>query len=147
MKIAASPVRQGSAGETRRGSIRIEGINKVYQDCASSLKVIEGINLDLPERSFVSLLGPSGCGKSTLLKLIAGIETPTSGTIHCGTDLVDGVNTRVAYVPQGRGLLTWMSLLTKSEFPLRIAGVAPDERRRKALEWIARVKLGGFEDK
>src|SRR4029077_4716227 len=105
------------------------------------------ISLNLPANSFVSLLGPSGSGKSTLLKLIAGIERPSSGVIHCRTEVVDGVNTGVAYVPQGRGLFPWMTLLANIEFPLKIAGIAPAERRRKALEWIERVKLGGFEHK
>jgi NitT/TauT family transport system ATP-binding protein len=120
-------------------------VQKVYQDGESVLLALESISLDLPENSFVSLLGPSGCGKSTLLKLIAGIETPSSGVIHCSADRVDGINTRVAYVPQGRGLFPWMTLLANIEFPLKIAGVAADERRRRAMEWIARVRLGGFE--
>ena len=128
-----------------RGSIQIENVNKTYRENAASLVVaLEGINLDLPANSFVSLLGPSGCGKSTLLKLIAGIEKPSSGVVRC-TEVVDRVNTGVAYVPQGRGLFPWMTLLANVEFPLKIAGVAPAERRRRALEWIAKVNLSGFE--
>ena len=131
-----------------RESIRIESVNKAYQESAgSSVLALEEINLNLPANSFVSLLGPSGSGKSTLLKLIAGIERPSGGVIHCHRQVVDGVNTGVAYVPQGRGLFPWMTLLANIEFPLKIAGVAPAERRRKALEWIERVKLGGFEHK
>ena len=107
MQIAASPVRQenAEAGHAQQGSIRIESVSKAYQEgAASSVVALEEINLNLPANSFVSLLGPSGCGKSTLLKLIAGIERPSSGVIRCHTEVVDGVNTGVAYVPQGRGL-------------------------------------------
>src|SRR5205823_14365397 len=85
--------------------------------------------------------------KSTLLKLIAGIEGPTNGTVSCGDEAVSGINTGIAYVPQGRGLFPWMSLLANIEFPLKIAKVPGPERRRRALDWIERVSLGGFEHK
>src|ERR1041384_7734605 len=145
MQISASPVRQDNAGSISPRAICLDGVQKVYQNGNKSLLAIERITLDLPENSFVSLLGPSGCGKSTLLKLIAGIEKPSSGVIHCSAEPVDGINTRVAYVPQGRGLFPWMTLLANIEFPLKIAGVAPVERKRRAMDWIERVKLGGFE--
>jgi NitT/TauT family transport system ATP-binding protein len=149
MQIVASPMRERNAeAHVRNASIRIESLSKVYQESAgSAVLAIEEINLNIPANSFVSLLGPSGSGKSTLLKLIAGIERPSRGVIYCHTKVVDGVNTGVAYVPQGRGLFPWMTLLANIEFPLKIAGVAPAERRRRALEWIERVKLGGFEHK
>src|SRR3954447_7849090 len=149
MQIVPSPVRQWNAdAHAQRGSIRLESVTKTYQESAgSSVMALEQINLTLPSNSFVSLLGPSGSGKSTLLKLIAGIERPSSGVIHCRAEVVDGVNVGVAYVPQGRGLFPWMTLLANIEFPLKIAGVARVERRHKALEWIERVKLSGFEHK
>jgi NitT/TauT family transport system ATP-binding protein len=129
-------------------AIRIKGVTKRYQEsAASSVLALDEIDLSLPTNSFVSLLGPSGCGKSTLLKLIAGIESPTSGTVHCRDQAVTGINTGIGYVPQGRGLFPWMTLLDNIEFPLKIAGVAAVERRRLALDWIGRVKLGGFEHK
>jgi sulfonate transport system ATP-binding protein len=146
MEIIASPMRPDAPA--RRESIRLEDVNKTYQESAgSSVVALDEINLELPANSFVCLLGPSGSGKSTLLKLIAGIERPSSGIIYCHTEVVNGVNTGVAYVPQGRGLFPWMTLLANVEFPLKIAGVPPAERRRKALDWIERVKLGGFEHK
>jgi NitT/TauT family transport system ATP-binding protein len=149
MQIVASPVHErNTEAPARTASIRIENLSKTYQENAgSSVVALEEINLNLPANSFVSLLGPSGSGKSTLLKLIAGIERPSNGVIRCRPEVVDGVNTGVAYVPQGRGLFPWMTLLGNIEFPLKIAGVAPAERRRKALQWIERVKLGGFENK
>jgi NitT/TauT family transport system ATP-binding protein len=146
MQLVALPTRQGDvAMQFPRGSIQIENVNKTYQESAAHQVVaLEAINLNVPANSFVSLLGPSGCGKSTLLKLIAGIEKPSSGVVRC-TEVVDGINTGVAYVPQGRGLFPWMTLLANIEFPLKIAGVAPTERRRRAMEWIERVNLTGFE--
>ena len=148
MQIASSVRETNAEANARGGSIRIEGVNKTYQESAgSSVLALENVNLDLPANSFVSLLGPSGSGKSTLLKLIAGIERPSSGVIRCHMKVVDGVNTGVGYVPQGRGLFPWMTLLANIEFPLKLASIAPAERRRRALGWIERVKLGGFEHK
>lgn len=129
-------------------AIRIKDVTKRYQESASSsVLALDGIKLDVPAKSFVSLLGPSGCGKSTLLKLIAGIERPTSGMVYCRDIAVEAVNTGVGYVPQGRGLFPWMTLLANIEFPLKMANVAAPERRRLAMEWINRVKLTGFEHK
>jgi sulfonate transport system ATP-binding protein len=135
----------GQIGE--RGALRIEGVSKIYGEDGEALPALDPISLDIPANSFVSLLGPSGCGKSTLLKLIAGIETPSAGSIRCQARAVRGVNTQVAYVPQGRGLFPWMTLLRNVEFPLKLAGVPAAERRRRALEWIERVELHGFEHK
>jgi NitT/TauT family transport system ATP-binding protein len=142
-------VRQRNADtHARQDSIRLENVSKDYRERAGdTVPALEDINLTIPANSFVSLLGPSGSGKSTLIKLIAGIDRPSSGLIECNGEVVKGVNAGVAYVPQGRGLFPWMTLLANVEFPLKIAGVAPTERRRRALEWIERVKLGGFEHK
>jgi NitT/TauT family transport system ATP-binding protein len=144
-----SPSGRVSAKSSQRGAaIRIEAVNKLYQESATSaVLALDDIDLDIPSNSFVSLLGPSGCGKSTLLKLIAGIERPSNGTVSCGDTPVSGINTGLAYVPQGRGLFPWMTLLTNVEFPLKIAKVPAAERRRRALEWIERVGLIGFEHK
>ena len=146
-QIAASPARR-SLLPAAEHSIEIEGVNKTYVDRDStSVLALQNINLAVPAQAFVSLLGPSGSGKSTLLKLIAGIERPSSGAIRCHANELRGINTEVAYVPQGRGLFPWMTLLGNIELPLKIACVGADERRRKALQWIERVKLNGFEHK
>src|SRR5215813_1826729 len=149
MQIVASPARQRNPdAPDQQESIRIEAVSKAYHESAgATLLALENINLSVPANSFVSLLGPSGCGKSTLLKLIAGIERPSSGTIYCHRQALDGINTGLAYVPQGRGLFPWMTLLANVEFPLKIAKVPAAERRRRALEWIERVGLVGFEQK
>ena len=149
MQIVAAPARPGHlAAPAAPDAIRIAGVSKAYDEGGgASVPALDHIDLSIPANSFVSLLGPSGSGKSTLLKLIAGIERASSGAIYCHGQALDGINTGVAYVPQGRGLFPWMTLLANIEFPLKIAGVAAAERRRKALEWIERVKLGGFEHK
>lgn len=148
MQILASPAPQKKTEAPAALSIQLDNVSKAYHEpVGASVPALENINLTVPANSFVSLLGPSGSGKSTLLKLIAGIDRPSHGAIFCQSRVLDGVNTDVAYVPQGRGLFPWMTLAANIEFPLKIAGIEAVERRRRALEWIDRVKLGGFEEK
>jgi NitT/TauT family transport system ATP-binding protein len=148
MQILASPAPQKTTEAPTEQSIQLDNVSKAYHESVgASVPALENINLTVPANSFVSLLGPSGSGKSTLLKLIAGIDRPSHGVIYCQSRVLEGVNTDVAYVPQGRGLFPWMTLLANIEFPLKIAGVEAAERRRRALEWIDRVKLSGFEEK
>src|SRR5438874_2253622 len=117
------PTRTAPGQISERGTLRIEGVSKIYGEDGEALPALDPISLDIPANSFVSLLGPSGCGKSTLLKLIAGIEMPSGGSIRCQAREIRGVNTEVAYVPQGRGLFPWMTLVRNVEFPLKLAGV------------------------
>jgi ABC-type nitrate/sulfonate/bicarbonate transport system ATPase subunit len=132
MQFVAAPARERNPESPDAAqSIQIDRVNKAYHESIGGVvPALENINLSIPANSFVSLLGPSGSGKSTLLKLIAGIERPSSGAIYCHGQALDGINTDVAYVPQGRGLFPWMTLLANIEFPLKIAGVAAAERRR-----------------
>ena len=142
-------VRPATEGDAAANVVlRIEGVSKSYvEEGTEALAALADINLSITgSHSFVSVIGPSGCGKSTLLKLVAGIETPTAGSIVCRGRPLTGVNRDVAYVPQGRGLFPWMTLRANLEFPLRLAGVPAAERRRVARDWIARVDLTGFEN-
>ncbi len=133
---------------TARGNIRFEGVRKVYREARGEpVPALERIDLELPgDHSFISLIGPSGCGKSTLLKLLAGIEQPTEGTVTCRGQRVTGINTRISYVPQGKGLFPWMTLRDNIELPLKIAGLGAAERARRADEWLGLVELRGFEN-
>lgn len=68
--------------------------------------VIPGLDLEIPHGAFVALLGPSGCGKTTLLRMVAGLESPTSGEIRIGKDTVfhQGGENAVNFPPEKRGL-------------------------------------------
>jgi NitT/TauT family transport system ATP-binding protein len=95
---------------------------------------------------FVSLVGPSGCGKSTCLNLIAGLDTPSDGTVsHHGTP-VAGVNTKVGYITQDDNLLPWRSLRRNVELSLELRGIPRGERCARTSEFIDLVGLNGFED-
>lgn len=134
---------------TSLAPISFRGVSKMFLDAdgGDAVVAVKDIDLEIPDHSFVSFLGPSGCGKTTLLRMIAGIEQPSSGEVWCKGRQVTKVNTHVAYVPQGKGLFPWLSLQTNVEFPLRVSGVASNDVRARAQQWIRKVGLEGFEER
>ncbi len=102
---------------------------------------VDQLNLSIPAGQFVSLVGPSGCGKSTLLRLIAGLDTPTAGSIRLAG------NGRVGYVFQDPHLLPWRTVAGNVELPLELTGVAGAQRRDRARDALRAVGLGEFSDR
>src|SRR6185312_6429218 len=110
-------------------------------------KAVDGVDLDIHQGEFFSMLGPSGSGKTTVLRLIAGFELPTSGTIELEGQDVSGkapfqrdVNT----VFQDYALFPHMSLVDNVAYGLRVRGMGRTERRERAVEALERVQLGKF---
>ncbi len=95
---------------------------------------------------FVSLVGASGCGKSTLLKIMAGVESATSGEVLYQGRSVKGMNREAGFVTQDSNLFPWLTLQRNVEFPLRMRGVPTKEAKERAREWIAIAGLEGFEE-
>jgi NitT/TauT family transport system ATP-binding protein len=106
--------------------------------------VIDGIDLKVAEGELVSIVGPSGCGKTTLLRSIAGLLTPTHGTITLRGDRVDQVPDGLAVVFQdySRSLFPWLTVRDNVGLPLRRRGLGRAARRQAALEALADVGLG-----
>ncbi|WP_372424202.1 ABC transporter ATP-binding protein [Salinarimonas chemoclinalis] len=122
--------------------IEIDGISKVFQLRGKSVPALEPLTHAVPEGRFVAVVGPSGCGKSTLLRLIAGLETPTSGTIRLGAG---PVKRPVGFVFQDAVLLPWKSVEANIRFPLDTAGVERARADAVVRELVALVGLRGFE--
>jgi multiple sugar transport system ATP-binding protein len=116
--------------------VRYLGVGKTFGDAVA----LRSLDLDVPEGRFVVLLGPSGCGKTTALRILAGLETPTSGTVRIGDRDVTGLPPRardVAMVFQSYALYPHMSVGENVGYPLKIRGLSRDERRRR-VEEVAR---------
>ena len=97
---------------------------------------LRGVSLTIPRGQFVSLLGPSGCGKSTLLRLIAGLLTPTTGTLTVAERApaeARTTSTRMAFVFQDPTLLPWRTVAQNLRLPLELQGVPAAEHDA----WIA----------
>ena len=105
-----------------------------------------GIDLEIKDREFVSVIGPSGSGKTTLLKIVAGLVKPDSGEIRIGNKLVTGPGEDRAVVFQGFGLFPWKTVLENVKFPLVIRGEGDAAGTEKAQGFIEKVGLAGFED-
>ncbi len=127
------------------GAIRIAQVGQTYRSGKQDVVAVEDVSLTIAPGRFVVLVGPSGCGKSTLLMMMAGLRTPTSGTI-----LIDGAPilrpdpNRVGVVFQEASLFPWLTAEDNVEFPLALRGVSKGERRAKAQEALTLVGLDGF---
>jgi NitT/TauT family transport system ATP-binding protein len=95
----------------------------------------------------VVLLGPSGCGKSTLLNIIAGFLAPSEGKVQHDGVPVTRPDKRRTVVFQDYALFPWMTVQRNVEFGLKAQGVQPAERQRIARDFLARVRLTGFEER
>ena len=129
-------------------AVQLVGLRKEFSSGGVPVVAVDGIDLSIGEGEFVTLLGPSGSGKTTVLRMIAGFERPTAGTVLLrGRDVTDAppferdVNT----VFQDYALFPHMDLLTNVEYGLRVTGVPRAERRARALESLAAVRLEGLE--
>jgi len=114
--------------------VTLRGAAKRY---ANGTLAVQGMDLDIAEGSFVSLLGPSGCGKSTLLRMIAGLDPPTAGSIAWR----DGSRPSLGFVFQDATLMPWRTALDNVALPLRLAHVPKTERHRRAREMLSLVGL------
>ncbi|HAB19302.1 MAG TPA: ABC transporter ATP-binding protein [Verrucomicrobiota bacterium] len=109
----------------------------------SSVRVLEGVSLDVQEGEFVCLVGPSGCGKSTLLNIVGGFLKPTSGDISIDGAVVTGPDRRRIFIFQESGVFPWLSVEDNIGFGLLRAPL--EERRRTVAQYVALTGLGGFE--
>ncbi|GIF75926.1 ABC transporter ATP-binding protein [Asanoa siamensis] len=127
-----------AAPDVRGGSIAIRGLGHAF----GTVEALRDVDLDIAAGEFVSFVGTSGCGKSTLLNVIAGLLTPTSGTVT-----ISGALPRRAYITQDDRLLAWRTALQNVAFPLELHGVPKRERLERARELLARVGLADAVDR
>jgi putative spermidine/putrescine transport system ATP-binding protein len=127
----------------RPTAISLRGLSRHFGE----VRAVDELDLDIADGEFFSMLGPSGSGKTTVLRLIAGFEEPTSGTILLGGEDVTrrppfarDVNT----VFQDYALFPHMSVIENVEYGLRVKKVARGERRRRAEEALASVRLAEY---
>jgi len=118
-------------------SVTLRNIRKNY----GAVEVIHGVDLDIPDGSFVVLLGPSGCGKSTLLRSIAGLESITSGDIEIGGRRVNDEHPKdrdIAMVFQNYALYAHMNVKDNMSFSLKLAKRPQSEIDEKTA-WAAKI--------
>jgi putative ABC transport system ATP-binding protein len=131
-------------------SIELIGIQKKYVMGGETLNVLRGVDLKLQDGEFVALMGPSGSGKSTLMNIIGLLDWPSKGQYRLEGQDASGLNTvqrarlrnrHIGYIYQNFNLIPRMSVLENVMTPLMYRGMAPRERRERALNVLERVGM------
>lgn len=117
--------------------VALHGAGKNFSNGTVAL---DGLNLEVRDGEFLTLLGPSGCGKSTALRLIAGLLEPSSGSIVWR----DGARPEIGFVFQEPTLMPWARVFDNIFLPLRLRGVARAQAREKIEEALSLVGLQDF---
>jgi putative ABC transport system ATP-binding protein len=128
-------------GAAQKTLVQIANVTKTFYRGQEPIKVLEGLNLDVPEGSFEALMGPSGSGKTTLLNLIAGLDRPSSGNVIVnGTDLTrlsDGElaqwrSRTIGFIFQSYNLMPVLTAQENVELPLLLTNLGSAERKKRA---------------
>lgn len=102
------------------------------------------INVEIRNGEFICILGPSGCGKTTLLRIIAGLESPTSGQVLIDGTVIDHPNPKLGMIFQDYSLYPWRTVNENIAFGLELRGVGKVERDKIAEEYLELAGLYGF---
>ncbi len=130
--------------------IQISNLTKHFQMGGTTVRALDGVDLDIPQQSFTVVMGPSGSGKSTLLYLIGGLDRPTGGQISVNGERLDGMDENklalfrrhaVGFIFQSFNLIQSMNAEENVGFPMQFSGVPPKERKRRSKELLEQVGL------
>ncbi|MCH6267202.1 ABC transporter ATP-binding protein [Neobacillus citreus] len=134
------------AGKERNVKVKIENLHKTYPSRNGEVTALNGVNLNIMENEFITVVGPSGCGKSTLLNIIAGLERPTSGKVLCDNQEINGTGTERGVVFQQYALFPWLTVKGNVQFGIHLQGIKGDEADQLAMKYIRMVDLEDFVD-
>ncbi|GGH30862.1 NitT/TauT family transport system ATP-binding protein [Cribrihabitans marinus] len=126
--------------------IDAQGLDLTFQTNDGPVHALKDVSLTIGKGDFVSFIGPSGCGKTTFLRCIAGLETPTGGSLSVNGMTPDEARRKRAYgyVFQAAGLYPWRTIAKNVKLPLEIMGFSREEQERRADRVLELVDLKGF---
>lgn len=128
----------------REAILEVKHLGKVFDSGKGRVNALEDINFRVYRREFVTVIGPSGCGKSTLIRILAGLESASSGEVLLDGTPVTTPGPDRGMVFQGYTLFPWLTVKRNVMFGLRNQGAAKSEAESEALEWIKLVGLEKF---
>jgi NitT/TauT family transport system ATP-binding protein len=131
--------------------ILIEDLTLQYRTKGGTVLALDGVSIDMPPRSFVSIVGPSGCGKTTLLKVLSGVLKTTRGRVLIDGRPIEQANLlgKIGHIFQRPLLLPWRTALGNVLLTTEIARKDMPARNRiaEARRWLSLTGLAGFEDR
>src|SRR5438309_4860930 len=130
----------------------VQNLSKIYRKPGTNIEVaaLRNINLDFEQGEFTAIMGASGSGKSTLMNILGCLDQPTSGSYVLGDqdvsvlpddELSEIRSRRIGFIFQNFNLIQQLTVLENLEVPMFYLGVAPEQRRRRAIELAERVGL------
>jgi NitT/TauT family transport system ATP-binding protein len=129
------------------GELVIQNLTRTFpRENGTTLTAIENLSLTVHDKEFVCVLGPSGCGKTTLLRMIAGLDSASSGEILLDGEQISGPTPKVGIVFQEYSLFPWRSVIDNIAFGLEMRGIARTERNRVAEQYLDLVGLTQFRE-
>ncbi len=126
--------------------LEITSLYKIFDSKAGEVVALKDINLTVHRREFMCVLGQSGCGKSTLIRILAGLETPTSGEVLVNGVPVTGPGKDRGMVFQSYTLFPWLTVKQNVMYGPRMAGKNEITNEGEARQWLALVDLDKFEE-
>jgi NitT/TauT family transport system ATP-binding protein len=125
--------------------LQVSGLSKTFPGAGGGTVALEATDLLVQENDFITILGPSGCGKSTLLRMVAGLDTPSTGLITLDGKPVTGPGADRGMVFQSYTLFPWLTVLQNVCFGLREKGMPAAQQQERARHFLGKVGLSGFE--
>jgi NitT/TauT family transport system ATP-binding protein len=126
--------------------LEVKDLCKNYQSAQGETIALKNINFKTHRREFVCVIGPSGCGKSTLIRILAGLESYSSGQVLLDGNTVTGPGPDRGMVFQGYTLFPWLTVKKNVMFGLEMNNRGKMESASEALQWLELVGLSKFAD-
>lgn len=139
-----------------QGMVSVRNLVKTFVSREETVSALSNVTLSTPPNRILTLLGPSGCGKTTLLRCIAGLESPDSGEISIGDEVVWSKAQGISLPPERRGIgmvfqsyAIWphMTVFGNVAYPLEIRRTPKQEIEKRVKKILDLVQLGGFENR
>jgi putative ABC transport system ATP-binding protein len=131
--------------------VRTQDVKKVYEMGDVTVDALKGVDLEVEQGEYLSIMGPSGSGKSTLFNMVGGLDKPTSGKVYIDDVDVAQLDAyelawlrcrKIGYIFQTFNLIPVMTALENVTLPMVFAGLTSDEARDKGVHLLERVGLG-----
>lgn len=130
-ELAAAPVK-----------IRLNHLTKSFQTPGGPVTALDNVSLDIPSGCFFMIVGPSGCGKTTLLRILANLDTPTSGSVEVSAPAEGRPGNSMVF--QGDSLFPWMTVWDNAAYGLMLRHVPKGEIRDTVGHYLSRTGLTRF---